>query len=65
VNAETSYRLGDGLALRLRVENVFDREYATAGLLGDASDVFPSFSDPRFETPGRPRSEFLELQASF
>lgn len=56
VNVETSYELRDGLVARLRVENVFDARYYSAGLLGDPSEVLPQYTNPRFLTPGQPRT---------
>jgi iron complex outermembrane receptor protein len=36
------------------IDNVFDAKYNTFGTLGDPSNVFPEFTDPRFFSPGAP-----------
>jgi iron complex outermembrane receptor protein len=36
------------------IDNVFDAKYNTFGTLGDPSNVFPEFTDPRFLSPGAP-----------
>jgi outer membrane receptor protein involved in Fe transport len=64
-NAELRYRLGERLAVGLRLANVFDQEYATFGVLGDPTEVFPDFDDKRFVTPGQPRTLELWLGARF
>lgn len=65
VNAETSYRLFEGVRATFRVENIFDRRYYTAGILGEPDEVFPGFTDQRFLTPGRPRTFELALALKF
>ncbi|HTO07778.1 MAG TPA: TonB-dependent receptor [Myxococcota bacterium] len=65
VDAESTYQLTPHVALRLRIVNLFDARYYTAGALGDPSEVFPDFSDPRFRTPGQPRTFELALFAHF
>jgi iron complex outermembrane recepter protein len=52
---------------RLRVsviaENLFDRRYATFGALGEPDDVLgDEFDDPRFVSPGAPRSVRLAVR---
>jgi outer membrane receptor protein involved in Fe transport len=65
MDAESTYQLTRHVSLRLRIVNLFDARYYTAGALGDPSGVFPSFSDPRFRTPGQPRTFELALFARF
>jgi outer membrane receptor protein involved in Fe transport len=47
------------------VTNVFDTEYATAGLFGEPDEVagFDDFENPRFLTPGAPR--FIRLGVGY
>jgi outer membrane receptor protein involved in Fe transport len=65
LDVETRYRVADRIAVQLRVANLLDREYATAGILGEPDEVFPSFDDPRFVTPGEPRSYEATVRLSF
>lgn len=49
--------LGRRLAGFLEVDNLLDRDYVTFGLLGDAGDVLgEGVTDPRFLSPGAPRT---------
>jgi iron complex outermembrane recepter protein len=62
VDAGARVALRPGLRLDLRVGNVFDRRHQVFGALGDASEVLSEdFDDPRFLTPGAPRSVILSL----
>jgi iron complex outermembrane recepter protein len=54
------YRLGK-VELFGRVENVFDAEYETFGIYGDATEL--GFADPRFLSPGAPRSVLVGIRA--
>jgi outer membrane receptor protein involved in Fe transport len=48
-----------------RVVNVFDSEYATFGLLGDAEDVLgDDFDAPQFLSPGAPRAAWVGVQVT-
>lgn len=48
-----------------RVANLLDAGYATAGVLGDPEEVFPAFGDPRFQSPGEPRTFRADVRLSF
>ena len=67
-NLRSSYRLGENLELFVRVDNLFDAEYATFGVLAeleiDLHEV-PDASDPRFVSPGAPRSGFVGVRFRF
>lgn len=54
VNLQGQWHLGDKVTLFARVENVFDEDYETFGLLGEPAEVFPDFEDPRFLGAGPP-----------
>ncbi|MFB3083979.1 MAG: TonB-dependent receptor, partial [Gammaproteobacteria bacterium] len=45
-----------------KVNNLFDTDYETFGLLGDPQEVIPSFSNPRFLTPGAPIGGWIGLR---
>ena len=68
VNLRSSYRMTDQLEVFARVENLFDKEYATFGALAEL-EVFlvevPAAEDPRFLGPGAPRSAFAGLRVRF
>ena len=68
VNLRSSYRVSDNVELFARIDNLFDREYATFGALAelelDLAEV-PNASDPRFVGPGAPRSAFGGLRVRF
>lgn len=55
-----SWRRGP-VELWLRVSNLFDAEYETFGIYGDADEL--GFDDPRFLSPGAPRSLLIGLRA--
>ncbi len=67
-NLRSVYRAGEHIEVFARVDNLFDRRYATFGALAEL-EVFlsevPNASDPRFVTPGTPRSAFAGLRVRF
>ena len=62
VNLTVVYRINGHLSVRGRVNNLFDSNYSTFGVLGDASEVKAEWNDPRFRGPGAPRSGWLGLE---
>ena len=67
-NLRSVYRAGDHVELFLRIDNLFDKHYATFGALAELelflSEV-PDASDPRFVAPGAPRSGFGGVRLRF
>ena len=67
-NLRSVYRAGDHVELFLRIDNLFDKHYATFGALAELelflSEV-PGASDPRFVAPGAPRSGFGGVRLRF
>ena len=67
-NLRSVYRAGEHLEVFARVDNLFDRRYGTFGALAEL-EVFlsevPNASDPRFVSPGTPRSAFAGLRVRF
>jgi iron complex outermembrane recepter protein len=58
--------LGGPAALVGRVDNLLDRRYETFGLLGEPDEVLgDAFTDPRFLSPGAPRSAWAGFEVSF
>jgi outer membrane receptor protein involved in Fe transport len=61
-----SYALARNVALTARVSNLFDSEYSTFGLLGEADEVLgDDYENPRFLSPGAPRAAWIGLRFSF
>ena len=65
VNVRGIYQFSKTFSIFARINNLFDTEYETFGLLGDASDVAftpPLNNDPRFLSPGAPISGFVGIK---
>jgi outer membrane receptor protein involved in Fe transport len=68
MNLTGSYTINKHLTVLARIQNLFDTDYETFGLLGDPSEVFnegnglPSFTDPRFLSPGAPIGGWVGLR---
>jgi hypothetical protein len=71
-NAEAGHALGAGWRLLVRIENLFNRQYESFGLLGrnffrgpggsfDAAAAAPE----QFRAPGSPRSAWLVLSFDY
>ena len=65
VNLRSEYRVNDALRLFARIENLFDTEYETFGLLGEPEEVFPEFQDHRFLGAGPPFGAWVGVRATF
>jgi outer membrane receptor protein involved in Fe transport len=63
-NLRASYAFNPHVGVFARVDNLFDRRYVTFGALGDASDVFAGFDDPRFLGPAPPRAAWVGLRVA-
>ena len=64
VNVRGAYKLNKNFSLFARINNLFDTDYETFGLLGESNSVpgFESFTDPRFLSPGAPISGFIGIR---
>ncbi|QWT19857.1 TonB-dependent receptor [Bacillus sp. NP157] len=58
---DAAWQVNAHVTVSARVDNLFDRRYATVGVLGDPSGVFAGMDDPRFLGPGAPRAGWLSL----
>jgi iron complex outermembrane recepter protein len=56
VNLRADYTFARWISGFVRIDNVFNADYASFGVLGNATAVFPTFTDPRFQGPGQPRA---------
>jgi outer membrane receptor protein involved in Fe transport len=56
-------RLGRGVSIVGELTNLFDAEYSTFGLFGEADEVLgDGFDNPRFVGPGAPRAAWIGLE---
>lgn len=62
VNLRGEYRIGAQVTIFARIENVFDEDYETFGLLGEPDEVFADFADPRFLGAGPPLGAWLGVR---
>ena len=68
LNLRTSYQATDRVGLFLRVDNLLDTKYETFGVLAEIEielDEVPDAADPRFVSPGAPRSAFAGVRFQF
>jgi outer membrane receptor protein involved in Fe transport len=65
VNLRGEYRIGDHITLFARIENLFDEEYETFGLLGEPDEVFEDFDEPRFFGAGPPQGAWVGGRIKF
>ncbi|MBK7116435.1 MAG: TonB-dependent receptor [Proteobacteria bacterium] len=59
VNLRGEFRASDQLTVFARVENLFDTEYETFGLLGEPDEIFATFEEPAFYGAGPPRGVWV------
>jgi outer membrane receptor protein involved in Fe transport len=67
VGLHGEYRLNRYLTAFARIDNLFDTDYETFGVLG-APDTAPGLHrlhDPRFVSPGAPRAGWVGIRATF
>jgi outer membrane receptor protein involved in Fe transport len=70
-NLHAAYQINKMFQIYGRVDNVFDKRYATYGTFFDTSDVpnftngGADFTDPRSVSPARPRAFYAGLKATF
>jgi outer membrane receptor protein involved in Fe transport len=64
VNLHADYTVNSNVKFFAKVDNVFDKEYANFGLLGEPDEVFPSMDDPRFQGVGAPRAGWIGIKVS-
>jgi outer membrane receptor protein involved in Fe transport len=70
-NLHSSYQIDKNFQVYARLDNVFDKRYATYGTFFDTSAI-PNFAnggapftDPRSLSPARPRAIYVGLKATF
>ena len=63
VNVGAEYRLNRNFLAFVKIDNLFDTNYETFGLLGSAQGVLGSeFANPRFFSPGAPLSGWVGVK---
>ena len=63
VNVGVEYRINRNFLVFARVDNVFDAEYETFGILGAADEVLgDEFTDPHFVSPAAPIGGWIGLK---
>ena len=69
VNLRASYEPTDAVELYGRIVNLFDRDYETFGVYGEADDVlgeaYPGFEEDSFVGPGAPRTFKAGIKLAF
>lgn len=65
VNVHGRYTINKHVQVFASVENLFDTNYETFGVLGDPTSVFPNFTDTRFLGPGAPIGGWVGLKLTF
>jgi outer membrane receptor protein involved in Fe transport len=61
LNARGSVELARWALLFVRLDNVLNAKLETFGLLGEPDEVIPDAEDPRYASPGPPRSVWVGL----
>jgi outer membrane receptor protein involved in Fe transport len=62
-NVRARVALNRRATLVAQISNVFNNQFATFGLLGEADDVLgDDFDDPRFFSPGAPRAAWIGIE---
>lgn len=63
-NTTAEYKVTKNFAVFGKVNNIFDKNYNSFGVYGQASDVLPGFDDGRFVSPGAPRAGWIGVRLS-
>ncbi len=64
-NGRAEYKITDNFALFGRIDNIFDANYNTFGVYGEADEVLgDDYEDGRFVSPGMPRAGWIGVRLS-
>ncbi len=63
-NTTAEYKVTKNFSVFGKVNNIFDKNYNSFGVYGQASDVLPGFNDGRFVSPGAPRAGWIGIRLS-
>ena len=65
VNARASYEYNKNISVFANVNNLFDTDYETFGLLGEPDEILAGFSNPRFVGVGAPITAYVGMKINF
>lgn len=66
LNLRADHRISEQITVFAVIENLFDADYETFGVFGEASEVLgPEFDDNRFLSPGAERGAWIGLHMEF
>ena len=65
VNVNSTYKINKNFSFFAKINNLFDTDYETFGLLGEADEIFAAFDDARFLGAGAPIAIFVGLRVTF
>jgi outer membrane cobalamin receptor len=63
-NATADYKITKNFSVFGKVNNLFDNNYNSFGVYGQANEVLPGFNDGRFVAPGAPRAGWIGVRLS-
>jgi len=64
-NARTEFKVNDHVTFFGRLDNIFDRDYKTFGVYGEADEVLgDEYDNGRFVSPGMPRAGWIGIRLS-
>lgn len=63
-NAKAEYKVTKNFSVFGKVDNIFDKNYNSFGVYGQANEVLPGFDDGRFVSPGAPRAGWIGVRLS-
>ena len=63
-NAKAEYKVTKNFAVFGKVDNIFDKNYNSFGVYGQANEILPGFDDGRFVSPGAPRAGWIGVRLS-
>jgi len=61
-NAKAEYKVTKNFAVFGKVDNIFDKNYNSFGVYGQANEILPGFDDGRFVAPGAPRAGWIGVR---
>ena len=66
LNIRGDYSISDVMEVFVKIDNVFDEDYETFGMFGEADEVLgDAFDDSRFLSPAAPLAAWIGVRASF
>jgi outer membrane receptor protein involved in Fe transport len=63
-NAKAEYKVTRNFAVFGKLDNIFDKNYNSFGVYGQANEILPGFDDGRFVSPGAPRAGWIGVRLS-